>query len=102
MIGCKLATCPYDTDKAEDEGEDPTRGAAEAMTVADVGCSEERRGVEEQFEDGNPTTSIKLHGAGIQIFLVRTNRVRWGTMSNDEDDGNGMKDWGFSFFYNNS
>lgn len=76
MVGGKLATCPYDTDNAEDESVDPTRGAAEAMTVADVDCNEERGQVEEQFEDGNPTTSIKVHGAGVQSSPIKPSAVR--------------------------
>lgn len=66
MVSSELAARSYDTDKAEDECEDPTRGAAEAMTVADVDCNEEGGEVKKQFEDGNPTTSVKLHGSKVQ------------------------------------
>ncbi len=71
MVGGKLAACPYDPNKAEDECEDPTRGAAEAMTRADVDCNQERREVKEQLEDGDPATSIEVHGSGVQCVCSR-------------------------------
>ena len=36
VVGGELETCPCNMNKAGDECEDPTRGAAEAMTLADA------------------------------------------------------------------
>ena len=36
VVGGELDTCPYHMNKAGDECEDPSRGAAEAMTLADA------------------------------------------------------------------
>ncbi len=88
MVGGELATCPYDTDKTEDECEDPTRGAAEAMTVADVDCNEDRGEVKKQFEDGDTTTGIEVHGSGVQRDSVSQAQRN----KNDEDDSSGMED----------
>ena len=91
MVGGELATCPYDTDKAEDECEDPTRGAAEAMTVADVDCNEERGEVKKQFEDGDTTTGIKVHSSGVQCDSARQASEAQKD-KHDEDDSSGMED----------
>lgn len=47
------------------------------MTSADVDCNQERGEVKEQLEDGDPATSIEVHGSGVQcVYPTKAGQVQ--------------------------
>lgn len=64
MVGGELRARADDADEAEDESEDPAGAPVEAMAAADDECYDQGGEVDEQLEDGNAASRIKLHFDG--------------------------------------
>jgi hypothetical protein len=59
-----------DSDKAENESEDPARTATESMTAADDGCDNYRGEEEEELEDGDAASPVEMHRESMVLILL--------------------------------
>ena len=65
-----MAAGADNADQAENEGEDPARGAREAVAAADVCCEDEGGDVDGEFEDGDAASSVEFHVYVFFFFLA--------------------------------